>query len=459
MKGLNQFFRLQKLTILVAVIAAFASLPSLVRAQSTDLSVCEPFNLDVYEGNVLYYQVNCITEWTSDGTPYVLGSVEVTSQDTAYYPYVDAKITMGDGEGNFLGQADYNQFEDPPTGSSDAWVSLTATETPEDIYAMNGGYGYCYDPTGSYGANGCNWTDYGSNPSEDLATNIFDPSYQVVSLLYAPPGNQSTEGFGDFTTNGTTTSVGSSFQNAKQISFSGGVLYGETVSIGYSTTTSNSSAYQTTLTNQSGMTEEANTKSAYNPNGLNMPERQWDTFEVLLDPQITTASDDSNNVLGYAMDLQPANEQGWHAYQDLVPAVAEDMLNGTVPAGTLNQQIFPNEGGSGNVYQPGFASICASLIASEYNNNSCTLGDQCGCQLSDFSGILGQDGLLGWNSATLTANPVPAYTSPLTVDTSGVTACEQPTSSDSCRYVPVPVSNSNPSPVSVLLDYASDNSF
>ena len=58
-------------------------------------------------------------------------------------------------------------------------------------------------------------------------------------------------------------------------------------------------------------------------------------------------------------------------------------------------------------------------------------GGQCGCVPSDFTGILATDLLLNTTTAT----------NPLIVDTSGVSACSVPTSSNSCRYIPVPSSS------------------
>jgi hypothetical protein len=141
----------------------------------------------------------------------------------------------------------------------------------------------------------------------------------------------------------------------------------------------------------------------------------------------------------------------------MVTPVAEDMINGTVYAATLNPAPLPPVGGVTN-YLPGLASICKNLIQSEYNNGTCTLADQCGCQKADFSTVLAQDALLRWNSNSLTANPMPGYESPVDADTSGL-ACMNPNSSLSCRFIPVPVSSTNPAPQIVELNYANANSF
>jgi hypothetical protein len=56
-----------------------------------------------------------------------------------------------------------------------------------------------------------------------LTPTVFNPLYKVFSILYSPPGNQSTQGYGTTTTNGTTTTVGNSFTFSNQINFSTGV--------------------------------------------------------------------------------------------------------------------------------------------------------------------------------------------------------------------------------------------
>lgn len=86
-------------------------------------------------------------------------------------------------------------------------------------------------------------------------------------------------------------------------------------------------------------------------------------------------------------------------------------------------------------------AACPSLFLIDFQ---CTNASRCGS--IDF----------GWNSNTLTANPMPAYESPVDADTSGA-ACLTPNSSLSCRYVPVPQSSTNSSPQIVTLNNAFSN--
>lgn len=461
MKTGSNSFVIRIWLLFAAAIVVCASSTPLARAQS--LSTCETWGVGSYGTE----QTNCITEWYSGSTPQLTASVEVDSESNeAYVPAVQAEVILTDSN-NFLGQDIYSGSDDGPgdiTGYASA--AVTVTLTPNDVYDLNGGYGECVDDTGNYGYNAdydqwgyCVWSDYLSNPTEDLGTNIFDPSVQVVSVLYAPPGDKSTTGYTNGTTNGTTTSIGSSFSQSYGVEYDGqGEAFGGVIggSIGYSHGTSNgdTTAYQTTLTDLTAVSEMANTLPTYNPNHLDLPDRKWDSFVTLLNSQITTASDDSDNNIGYSVDLVPVSGDGWTTYPAITEEVAEDMINGTASVQTLQPYALPKLPNQPQYFLPGLASICKNLISSEYNSSTCSPGDQCGCQKSDFSPILSQDTLLGWNPDPniLAANPMPAYESPVDADTSGAD-CLTPNLSLSCRYVLVPT---NPPP---QLAYGFDNSF
>lgn len=421
----------------------------------------------------------CIFEWTpSNGTPQIEGYTQVESNNSAYLPFTDAEMVLQSMDTNnnytFLGQSDWNNYTDEPEEPSlDTDAGITAAMTPGDVYDANAGYGYCYDPTGNYGWNpnddaydNCTWADYWANPTYDLGTNMFIPSAQVVSVLYSPPGDKSTTGYTSGTTNGTTTSIGSSFTQSYGIQFSaqgnifGGFFGG---SIGYSSSqqTGNTTSNQTTVTDAGGAVAEANTLPTYNPNNLDMPNRAWDSFVVLMNPEITTATDDSNNIVGYSQDMQPVQGDGWTVEPAGAEVIAEDMINGTVPVSALIPKPLPLLPGQPQYDLPGLASMCHNVIQAEYTSGTCTLGDQCGCQKGDFSPILVEDALLGWNPDpnVLAANPMPAYESPVNADTSGA-ACLNPNSSLSCRYVPIPQTTGNYSAIqTVPLTYGFQNPF
>ncbi len=454
---------------LVLAAAIAVSLLPAPRAHSQSLNACETWVVDSYGTE----QTNCLTEWYSGSTPELSATVQVDSYDGNYVPAVDAYVSLSDPNGN-LGSWDYDQWSEPTGPDPEAYAGVTVTLTPNDVYDLYGGFGECYDPTGSGGYYQDEWQpvwiDPTYNPTADLASSIFDPGYQIVTLLYPPPGDKSTESFGTSTTNGTTSSVGSSFENSTEISFEGGTsVAGGGYSFTYATGQYSNSTYQTTLTGDSTIGENASTLTQYNPNNLDVPDHRWDTFWLVMNPQITSGSDDTGNVTAYAADLQPVSGAGWLTEPDPLPVVVEDMLNHTVPENTLNQHQLPPLNGV-TYYLPGLASICKNVIASEYNSQpgTCTLADQCGCQLSDFSEILAQDDLLRWDKDTLQDNRLPGWESPLDVDTSDnpppppgqLPPCYTPNPTLKCRYVPVPTSSTNPAPQLEPLDYnAGPNGF
>lgn len=396
MKSSQRFLCHRTWFIWGAAVAVYISSALLVCAQS--LSSCNTVMVNPNGEQV--GQTNCIQEWYSGGTPQITATVEVGGDYDGYLAAVDAIVRLYDTSG-ILAQQDANPVPYGP--STDESASVTVAMTPGDLYDVQGDYSYCYDSTGNGG--------YGQPPFENdwmcsgwtggggpynLGTNFFEPGVQVISVLYPPPGDLSTTGYTNATTNGTTTSVGSSFSQSNGISFSGGTDFpafngGGSIGFSHATTSGNTTAFQTTLTDMTGVTEEANTRAQYNPNHLDMPNHLWDSFVLLLNPQVTTASDDSNNLQGYSVDIQPIAGDGWTAQADLSEVVAEDMINGTVYPDTLNPTLLPIVNGT-QFSMPGLAAICQNRITTEYNSNSCTLTDQCGCQKSDFSSVLGQDG-------------------------------------------------------------------
>jgi hypothetical protein len=270
------------------------------------------------------------------------------------------------------------------------------------------------------------------------ATNIFDPLYQVTSIIYAPPGNKSQDGFTDTTTDGTTTMIGSSFTFGQTITFSEGFgncmtgCISASEGFGISGTTSNSTAFQETFTDASGV---ANASASTNPDAIN---HNLDLFLIWLDPQVTVVGVPPTPT-SYSVGVQPT-ANGKTPLPDILEVAAivmEPNAAGasTVPASLLNQQYNPATG----QYTPGLAAICKNLKTAEYNAGTCTLADQCGCTPTDFAPILKQDLLLYSNGTSKTISPYPNTASPLLADTSDETACGAlPVSaSNSCRYVPV----------------------
>lgn len=409
----------------------------------------------------------------SEGNSLIDVWADTWSTNQAYVPAVDVSVGLSN-QNTGLGSADAYDGNLPtdwqnsdPAASDSVSASVTASLTALDIYDLQVFFGECYDQNGNYGIDpqggsdmDCVWNDP-TGPEEDIGTNLFFPQYEIDTLLYDPPGNQSTIGFTSAQTNGTTTTIQNSITNASSITFSAGTVFvSGSSSIGYSTTKTVSQNFQESFTNQAGINQNANSKSAYNPTGSNAVNHYLDQFVLSLNTQVTVANDDYGNSIGYSLDLQPLT--GGTTLPDIVQVPAIDMINGTIDPDVLNQQQLPNPGGGPTLYLPGLASICKNVIQSEYNNLACTKTDQCGCTASDFSEILSQDPLLRWDASTLTANPMPGYETPLdadTSDTNGNYPCLTPDSSLGCEYVIVPYVTGSTTPMSVQLNGSDVNTF
>lgn len=258
------------------------------------------------------------------------------------------------------------------------------------------------------------------------------PQYEVQSIVYAAPGNHSSDGFVNSTTDGTYSSFGNTFTNSVSETFSatGGFLgTGSTLSwdVGSAITKGNSTISTTTITQGTGVSNNSNNSS---PNTMNHAEN--DLFIVWLNPAVKVTQT-GTSALTYSVGTQSQSSTdpspGQPQSQDQVEVFAGNLIASstnnnltTVPVNILEPQNVDNQS------LPGLAIICKNH---PFYPNSCTRANQCGCVPSDFTGILNTDPLLNFTS---TENP-------LNADTSGATACTNPTSSAKCRYVPIMTSN------------------
>ena len=341
----------------------------------------------------------------------------------------------------------------------------------------------------------------GGNASLDcppLSNSTFDPAYKVASILYSPPGNKSSQGYATATTNGATTTVGSSFTYGEQFTFTHGVpdVYSVGGSVGYSVSNGNSSAYTQTFTNTTSIASSDNSNyTDYNPTQSNALNANLDTFEIWLNPQVTTATAGSTPV-NYTVNSIPItlnNESIQYADILGIPAIAMEAqpasapgTNPLDPAGTANvsgvlytylvPQALAQENGS-NVYQPGLGAVCANqtlyqeTLTANWGGNPnpgiCNQSNQCGCQPSDFAAIEKLDPLLNYNATTYTASPGNGTGTPLAEDAlattsgpgSGESVCgyDQPAgytipNGSNCRYVTVPITTGEMSPFILPLD-------
>jgi hypothetical protein len=278
--------------------------------------------------------------------------------------------------------------------------------------------------------------------SYTIDTTLMGPAYKVTSIIYAPPGNKSQDGYTDSTTDATTTTIGSSFATGQTITttlgFSVPQIGGITASQSFATssTSSNSAAFQESFTNATGVANQSNSGA---PDAIN---HNNDLFVIWLDPEIVAFGDaTAPGPVGYAVGVQPLSN-GTVPLPDIVEVAASAMEANpagmtTVPAGTLNQE--PNA--SGNLV-PGLASVCKNLKTAEYATQSCTLADQCGCTPNDFLPILQQDPLLFFQGLSNPITPYSSTTSPLVANVSDAQICGvlPVVAGSNCRYVPVPSS-------------------
>jgi len=378
-------------------------------------------------------------------------------------------------------------FEDF-TFTSASGVVTTFFGDVANVYVLNGcvsGFGY---PNGQVPSplvlNGTSFIIdfYGNNNGGGSATytavpgvvSTFDPDYKVISILYSPPGNQSSQGYTDATSNGTTTTVGSSFTFSSTLTFSSGVKFGDTglggsASVGYATTSSNSSAFTQTFTDTTALATDDNSSSTYNPTGSNADNHNLDSFVIWLNPQVTVTSY-GGTPLTYT--AEPQATSGVSAIvPDILPALPAITMEATppgtkgvttVPVAYLIPQAIASDVDGVNSYMPGLGAICknnslytkqlaADLAAGAGQTPPaiCTQANQCGCAPSDFVAILQQDPLLNYNGTTYTATPYAGTESPLESDGSGASACaEDPVpTGDDCRYVIVPITAKSTTPL------------
>ena len=335
----------------------------------------------------------------------------------------------------------------------------------------------------------CVYTFSNGNGSSDcptLTTNTIDPYFKVVSILYAPPGNQSTEGLTQTITDGASTTIGQNFTFGEEFTFSDGIrgVLSGGASFGFANTSSNSSAFTQTWSNAQGMVNLTSVDDPLgvdclsNPQGTpcksysDIEDHELDNFYVWLNPELTVTTTTDNVPVSYTTGYQSVSGVS-QPVPDIIPVKAIQMEpspgsitsanptgTSSVPVGLLIPQGVSINGTNTSYYEPGLAILCKHLIQSEYNARQCTQQDQCGCTPADFAQILVQDSLLRFNPATLTDNPLSSDVSPLTIDASGESTCAgspdsqghlQVDPGSDCRFVVVPSSSTDPTPVQLTL--------
>ena len=326
----------------------------------------------------------------------------------------------------------------------------------------------------------------------------FFPTYKVISILYAPPGDQSSQGYTTSTTNGTTTTVGSTFtySSNSEIGVSStvdGITGSAGGTTGFSFTTIYSSSETQTFTDADTYSNNNNTLAYYNPNSSNVANHNLDEILVWLNPEVVV---NGTGEVPSAFSLTAAPILDYSAaIADMIGVAAQDMEptttntvtprnpNGAVGVTTVLVAVLDPQEIEGNndtpTFMPGLATVCANQALyqeqlaydianpTKANGNNggtqyCTQANQCGCTFADFAPIVQQDALLGYTCTknasgvitSCTASPYSETTDPTTLDGSGKSTCEKnpiPAGSD-CRYVMVPAGLGSTAPFQAELE-------
>jgi hypothetical protein len=211
-------------------------------------------------------------------------------------------------------------------------------------------------------------------------TGSFNPGYHILSIVYSPPGDASSNGFSNSTSTGETVTVGSNFASGTSTTFSasGGLLSSGSlgVTFGVSSTTGNSQAFSVNYESGNGSQLTSTSQSV---------DHSQDVFFLWLNPKVTFTSSTSTAAT-YTVGTSD-NQQ-----MDIVNVNVAGLQNPSlIPLSVLLPQT-PQPG----VTQPGLASICAHPLPPD----QCTQANACGCVASDFTTILAADPLIGVSQLT-----------------------------------------------------------
>lgn len=199
------------------------------------------------------------------------------------------------------------------------------------------------------------------------------PKYYILSILYAPPGNQSSNGFTNAVTNTDTTSISHTFANGTATSVSASILgNGFGVTFSTSTSTQDAHSFQVSTSNGAGATLVSN---------RNPVDHTQDQFVIWLNPAVVVTPTSSNSA-NYSLRT-PTMSNGQPEPVDIVNINGADLQGPSqIPLDVLLPQTRNNVSGL-----PGLANVCANPVP------QCTAAP-CGCTTSDFAGILAADPLI-----------------------------------------------------------------
>ncbi|MGC9200230.1 MAG: hypothetical protein ACP5E5_15160 [Acidobacteriaceae bacterium] len=238
---------------------------------------------------------------------------------------------------------------------------------------------------------------YVTSQGDDIvATATAGLKYQVLAILYDPPGNLSSTGFSNSVSAGATTSVSDNFSSTDSLSFSSGFLgLDNSVTFSASQSAGSSSSYTTSYQAGTGSQLDSNTQAI---------EHTQDQIYLLVDPTFTVAQTGESSgsySIGPSMDATG----NFAPYGGVPPdmlysniAGLESPANDGIPLLDL-EPWAPDPGTT----LPGLDVICANPLPP----SQCTQQNACGCTPADFATIVSQDEL---------ANDTDQSTPPSTID-------------------------------------------
>jgi hypothetical protein len=349
--------------------------------------------------------------------------------------YTVAVTAQSDAQcGNVLITSTYSNFSYTVSGTTTAlegsdtasWNACTGLVSNPTVSLWAPSAEIVFTPTVQEGWAG-NWSGE-SAVTTPLGPGVLYPKYQILSLVYDPPGNLSADGYTDSTTDISTNSTESSFQYGDTVTYSltaGTLGPGDTLSwsFGSSETTGNSAAWTESIMRAGGVSNN------FNSGGSNAVNHRHDLFILWLNPSVTLYQTGPTEVTyGIGTQTQASNDvdAGRPEAVDAVEVYAVGMManakgNTSVPLRVLQPQVINVEvdGVKKQETLPGLAAICANQ---SYYPGRCAASpnQQCGCVPGDFTAILAADPLLNF---TNTESPLKANTSsdPRFIDVSSTT--------------------------------------
>ena len=219
-----------------------------------------------------------------------------------------------------------------------------------------------------------------------VASASASPAYYVLSLLYDPPGDQSSSGFSNQSSAGSSTSISQNFDVSTTLSFTAGFFgAGAGVTFGSGVTTGTGSSFTTTYQAASGA-QLGSVQQAIDHN--------QDQFFLLVDPTFTltqTGSNSAQYVISPSVDATGNFGSTGTPHDILNVNVLGLKTPSQIPVDLLKPQVV-----TAGTTLPGLSFVCAHPLPAA----QCTQANACGCVASDFAGIVAQDPLVNASQTT-----------------------------------------------------------